>query len=60
MTNAQRVIKTKLRFLNYAKEIGNVSKECRYFGVSRETLRDQKRGYVDSTHHVEYGGRDGS
>ena len=36
MTKAQRDIKRKLRVLNYAQEIGNVSKACRYFGISRE------------------------
>ena len=29
-------IARKLKVLNYAKEIGNVSKTCRYFGICRE------------------------
>ena len=45
MTKAQRDIKRKLRVLNYAKEIGNVSKACRYFGISRETFHLWKRAY---------------
>jgi len=45
MTKAQRDIKRKLRVLNYAKDIGNVSKTCRYFGISRETFYLWKRAY---------------
>lgn len=45
MTKAQRDIKRKLRILNYAKEIGNVSKACRYFGISREAYYQWKRAY---------------
>jgi transposase InsO family protein len=45
MTNAQRDIKRKLRVLNYAKDIGNISKACRYFGISRETFYLWKRAY---------------
>lgn len=29
-------IRRKLRILNHAKESGNVSQTCRYFGISRE------------------------
>jgi transposase InsO family protein len=46
MTKAQRDIKRKLRVLNYAKEIGNVSKACRYFGISRECFYQWKRAYL--------------
>jgi transposase len=46
MTNAQRDIKRKLRVFAYAEEIGNVSKACRYFGVSRETFYKWKRSYA--------------
>ena len=45
MTKAQRDIKRKLRVLNYAKQIGNISKACRYFGISRETFYQWKRAY---------------
>jgi len=34
-------IRRKLRILNHAKETGNVSKTCRYFGIGRE------KHYVD-------------
>ena len=46
MTNAQRDIKRKLRVFAYAEEIGNVSKACRYFGISRETFYKWKRSYA--------------
>jgi len=36
MTQAQRDISRKLRILNHAKETKNISKTCRYFGISRE------------------------
>ena len=38
-------IRRKLKVLNYAKEIGNVSKTCRYFGISRESFYQWKRAY---------------
>ena len=43
MTKAQRDINLKLRVLNYAKEIGNISKACRYFGISRKAFYQLKR-----------------
>jgi len=46
MTNAQRDIKRKLRVFAYAEEVGNVSKACRYFGISRETFYKWKRSYA--------------
>ena len=46
MTQAQGDIKRKLRVLNYALEIGNVAKTCRYFGISRETFYQWKRAYA--------------
>lgn len=45
MTQAQHDIARKLRVLNYAKQIGNVSQACRYFGISRETFYKWKRAY---------------
>jgi hypothetical protein len=36
---AQQDIARKLKVLNYAKEIGNVSKTCRYFGICREAVK---------------------
>lgn len=38
-------IRKKLRVLNASKEINNVSKTCRYFGISRETFYQWKRAY---------------
>lgn len=38
-------IRRKTRVLAYAAEIGNVSKACRYYGVSRETFYRWKRAY---------------
>lgn len=49
MTKAQRDIKRKLRVLNYAQAIGNVSKTCRYFGISRKAYYEWKQG------HAQYG-----
>lgn len=46
MTQAEhRDISRKLRVLNHAKETGNVSRTCRYFGVSRQTFYQWKRTY---------------
>lgn len=42
---AQSDIRRKLRVLNYAKEINNVSKACRYYGISRESFYQWKRAY---------------
>jgi hypothetical protein len=49
MTKAQRDIKRKLGVLNYAKEIGNVSKACRYYGISEKLStpgKEHMRGMV--------------
>ncbi len=32
----------KLKVLNHAEEIGNISKACRYFGTCRETFYKRK------------------
>src|SRR5688572_14242757 len=45
MTQAQHDIARKLRILNYAKQLGNVSQTCRYFGISREIFYQWKRAY---------------
>jgi transposase-like protein len=45
MTQAERDIKRKLRVIEYAKKVGNISKACRYFGVSREGFYKWKRAY---------------
>lgn len=36
MTQARRDISRKLRILNYAKAVGNISQACRHFGISRQ------------------------
>lgn len=41
-----RAIQKKLKILNHANEIGNVSKTCRYFGISRETFYQWKRAFA--------------
>src|SRR5205085_6384968 len=41
-----RDVSRKLRILNHAQESGNVSKTCRYFGVSRETFYQWKKAYA--------------
>jgi transposase InsO family protein len=45
MTQAQHDIARKLRVLNHAKQSGNVSHTCRYFGISREIFYQWKRAY---------------
>ena len=42
---AQQDIARKMKILNHATEIGNVSKTCRYFGICRETFYSWKRAY---------------
>lgn len=39
----QQDISRKLKVLNHAKEINNVAKTCRYFGICRETFYKWKR-----------------
>lgn len=43
--NAQHNISRKLKVLSYAKEIGNVSKTCRYFGICREIFYKWRRAF---------------
>jgi transposase InsO family protein len=43
----QRDISRKLRVLNHAKESGNVSATCRYFGISRQTFYQWKRALAE-------------
>jgi len=47
MTQARRDINRKLRVLRYAEEIGNVTKACRYFGISRESYYSWKRALAN-------------
>ena len=45
MTSAQRDINRKLRILQHAKSSGNVSKTCRYFGISRTAYYEWKNAF---------------
>jgi len=45
MTHAQRDIRRKLAALRHAQETRNVSKTCRFFGISRQALYEWKRAY---------------
>ena len=47
MTQAQRDINRKLRVFKYAEEIGNVSKACRHFGISRQSFYAWKRALAE-------------
>lgn len=38
MYKDQREVRRKLRVLQHAEQIGNVSKTCRYFGVGRASF----------------------
>ncbi|WP_143549460.1 helix-turn-helix domain-containing protein, partial [Rickettsiella grylli] len=42
---AKRDINRKCKVLQHAQESGNVSKTCRYFGISREAFYRWKRAY---------------
>ena len=42
---AEQDVSRKLKVLNHAKKIGNVSKTCRYFGICRETFYAWRRAY---------------
>ncbi|XDD50930.1 IS481 family transposase [Leptospira sp. WS92.C1] len=44
-TESQRCIQKKIKVLNYAKDLHNVSKACRYFGISRETFYQWKKAF---------------
>jgi transposase-like protein len=41
----QHIIEHKIKILNHAKETKNVSKTCRYFGISRESFYTWKRAF---------------
>jgi transposase InsO family protein len=44
----RRDIQRKLRVFSHAEQIQNVSRACRYFGISRDTFYRWKRLYVQS------------
>ena len=45
MTQEERDIRRKIKVLEHACSSGNVSKTCRYFGISRETYYCWRRRY---------------
>ncbi len=47
MTNDQREIHRKLRILQHAVKIGDVSKTCRYFGIGRASFYGWRHAYAD-------------
>lgn len=44
-TDAQ-VVRHKIKILNYADKIGNVTTACQHFGISRDTFYRSKREYA--------------
>ena len=48
MTQAQRDVKRKSRVLDYANEIGNISKACRHFGISRQSYYRWKKALQEN------------
>jgi transposase-like protein len=47
MTQAQRDIQRKLRILEQAAQTENVSKTCRYYGISRTQFYEWKRNLIE-------------
>ena len=45
MDSAEREINHKLKIFKYAEEMRNISKACRYFGISRQVYYKWKRSY---------------
>ncbi len=43
----ERIVKHKIKVLNYADEIGHVTQACRYFGISRDTFYRWRRQYTE-------------
>ena len=39
----KKTVERKSKIMDYATKIGNVSKACRHFGISRETFYEWKR-----------------
>lgn len=48
MNNDQREIRRKLRILDHADRIGDVSKTCRYFGIGRASFYRWRHAYQDN------------
>ena len=49
---AKSDISHKLKVFQHSQEYGNVSKTCRYFGISRETSYCWKRAYEERGEHA--------
>ena len=47
MTQGQRDINRKLKILRHGTNTGNISKTCRYFGISREIFYQWRRTYAE-------------
>ena len=45
MTKEQRDIKHKLAVLSHGEESGNISKTCRYYGISRDIPKQKNLLY---------------
>lgn len=43
----EQEIRNKQKVFEYAKTVGNISKACRYYGISRDTYYEWKRRYKD-------------
>ena len=41
-------IKNKLKVFEYARTVGNISKACRYYGISRETYYKWYRNGIEN------------
>ena len=44
---AKRDIRRKLKVLKYVEERGDVSKACRYFGISRQSYYTWKKRWIE-------------
>ena len=42
----EQEVRRKLKILNHANKTRNVSKTCRYWGISRDTFYRQKKDYA--------------
>jgi len=47
ITDAQRDIRRKLKVFEHAKSLKNISRTCRYFGISRDTFYRWKKAHAE-------------
>jgi len=47
MTSERREIQRKLRILEHAEKIGDVSMTCRYFGIGRASFYRWRKAFSD-------------